>query len=127
MADWRFDPTTYWRNRNVTEPQVKEALGFIPSFLESWKPGDKLVDILHKAYSHGGGWHKMLGWRIDPTGIAQYGSTDPEDCEDGELPDPPLHPLTCKTYGDEIIFVYLHGWVAVVSLKDMTFEMSRMD
>jgi hypothetical protein len=40
--------------------------------------------------------------------------------------DPPLSPLAKATFRDQTIYVYMHGWVAIVE-KDGSFEASRID
>lgn len=90
-----------------------DLLGAIPSFLDADDP-DPAAKQLDKHYGHGGGWRPSAGWTIDEKGVARYPG------------DPALKPLFASVLRDEVILVYLYGYVAVIQ-PDQSFEICRMD
>jgi hypothetical protein len=93
---------------------TKEALGFIPSFLDANDPRPAR-EQLHDNYTHGGGFTPFNGFDMTVTGNAINYPGDP--------PQPLLAEAKLR---DEIIRVYDGAWVAVVQPDD-SFVIARMD
>jgi hypothetical protein len=90
-------------------------VGLIPTFLDLDDPRPAKEQFAER-YEYGG-WRNQDGFTaVDGTPVLQYPG------------DPPLKPIACMTLPktDEIIFVYLHGYVSIFQ-KDGSFEACRMD
>lgn len=94
------------------EPRGMEIAGFIPQFLDERNP-NKAVKQLGDNYVHGGGWQPFQGFKMRGISLSYPG-------------DPDMHPVAEGHLRDETVFIYEHGWVAVVQ-KDGSFEVARMD
>ena len=99
-------------------------VGFIPSFLDLDDPRPAKEQFAER-YEYGGGWRNQDGFTaIDGTpvrvsslwqaGTLQYPG------------DPPLEPIAVMRLREEMIFVYLHGYVSIFQ-PDGSFEACRMD
>jgi hypothetical protein len=99
----------------VIDPEFQpDHLGFVPSFLNENDPRPAREQF-NDGYAHGGGWRPQTGF-TNPGG-------DPALHYPG---DPPLEPLACFEFRDEIIFVYRYGYIAIFQ-PDGSFEACRMD
>ena len=88
-------------------------VGLIPTFLDT-RDERPAKEQFAERYVYG-------GWR-PPDGFTAVGATPVL-----KFPgDPPLHPVAVMRLRDEMIFVYLHGYVAIFQ-KDGSFEACRMD
>ena len=88
-------------------------VGFIPTFLDT-DDERPAKEQFQERYEYGG-WRPQEGFTAlagSPT--LQYPG------------DPPLSPIAVMTLRDELIFVYLHGYVSIFQ-KDGSFEACRMD
>ncbi len=107
-------PMLWLSPTHQTPAQLKEALGFIPTFLSDDDPRPARAQI-HANYRHGGGWIPAKGFRLDPdTMTLNYPG------------DPPLNCIAASMLRDEMILVYPHAWV-VILCPDGTYEVSRCD
>jgi hypothetical protein len=88
-------------------------VGFIPTFLDTDDPRPA-AEQFQERYVYGG-WRKQEGFTIRDGKPTLYYPGDP-----------PLVPIAVMPLRDELIFVYLHGYVAIFQ-KDGTFEACRMD
>jgi hypothetical protein len=90
-----------------------EDLGFIPHFLSDANT-DSAREQLHRAYTHGGGWNPMTGFKLLDNDKLKFPG------------DPPLKPLAELRLRDERIVVYESEFVAIIQ-PDRSFEVARMD
>ena len=88
-------------------------LGFLPGLIDEGDPRG-VREQLDDKYRYGGGWRPMPGLTLRPDRSLKYPG------------DPPLKPIAVMAMRDELIFVYLHGYVSIFQ-KDGTFEACRMD
>jgi hypothetical protein len=88
-------------------------VGYIPTFLDRDDPRPAREQFQER-YAYGG-WRPQDGFvAIKGSPMLQYPG------------DPPLHPIAVMKLRQEMIFVYLHGYVAIFQ-KDGSFEACRMD
>ena len=88
-------------------------VGFIPTFIDLDDPRPAREQFAERY--HFGGWRPQNGFKaIGETPILKYPG------------DPPLKPIACIELRDEMIFIYLHGYVSIFQ-SDGTFEACRMD
>jgi hypothetical protein len=87
-------------------------VGFIPTFLDLDDPRPAKEQFAER-YEFGG-WRNQEGFTTTVAGTLHYPG------------DPPLKPIAVMAMRDELIFVYLHGYVSIFQ-KDGTFEACRMD
>jgi hypothetical protein len=88
-------------------------VGFIPSFLDESDPRPAKEQFAERY--HYGGWRPQDGFtNIKGSPTLHYPG------------DPPLKPIACMRLRDEVIFVYLHGYVSIFQ-PDGSFEACRMD
>jgi hypothetical protein len=88
-------------------------VGFIPTFLDldDERPAK---EQFAERYEYGG-WRPQDGFTaLHETPVLEYPG------------DPPLKPIACMKLRDEVIFVYLHGYVSIFQ-PDGSFEACRMD
>lgn len=88
--------------------------GLIPSFLDLDDPRPAKEQFAER-YVYGG-WRPQDGFIADPNGLPTLHYPG----------DPPLEPIAVMTFREELIFVYLHGYVSIFQ-KDGSFEACRMD
>ena len=89
-------------------------LGIIPTFLSLDDPRPAKEQI-HSNYSHGGGWHPMKDWILDPDDFSlQYPG------------DEKLLPLACAKLRNETLYFYRHAWFCIVQ-PDNSYEVARID
>ena len=103
-------PTVIILDMRYADPNY---VGFIPTFLdlEDARPAK---EQFAERYLYGG-WRPQSGFKNDHgTPVLEYPG------------DPPLAPIACMKLRDELVFVYLHGYVAIFQ-KDGSFEACRMD
>lgn len=93
-----LDPTDHYKHADRSA--LLEVIGVIPYWLDIHHdyPADQAI---HLNYAHGGGWHRLNGFVIDPsTGVLSY----PED--------PDLHPLIKYKrleHPNEVVYQYEYG------------------
>jgi hypothetical protein len=88
-------------------------VGYIPTFLELDDPRPAKEQFAER-YVYGG-WRPQEGFvNVRSSPILEYPG------------DPPLKPIACMKLRNEMIFVYLHGYVSIFQL-DGSFEACRMD
>ena len=103
-------PTVLMLDHRYSDPSF---VGFIPSFLDLDDPRPAKEQFAER-YAYGG-WRNQDGFTaIDGTPTLEYPG------------DPPLEPIACMRLRDEMIFVYLHGYVSIFQ-QDGSFEACRMD
>jgi hypothetical protein len=91
-----------------------DQVGELPLFLDLDDPRPAAAQF-NEHYGHGGGWRPQTGF------------TNDGDTPRLQFPgDPPFDPIACMALRDEVIFVYLHSYVAVFQ-SDGSFEVCRMD
>jgi hypothetical protein len=97
----------------VIDPKFHpDHLGYVPSFLDENDPR-KAAEQFNERYQ--GGWR------------AQEGFTTNNDAPTLYYPgDPPLNPLACFEWREEIVFVYPYGYIGIFQ-PDGSFEICRMD
>jgi hypothetical protein len=88
-------------------------LGLLPWMLDENDPRDAREQF-NERYAHGGGWHPMGGFKLNPNNSLKYPG------------DPVLEPLAHLQFRNELIVFYDSSWVAIIQ-KDRTFEVCRMD
>ena len=90
-----------------------DMLGLIPHFLDAGdaRPAHEQLDA---NYQHGGGWRPMPGFKLGHQMTLRYPG------------DPALQPLAVMRLRQEEIYMYPHGFVAIVQ-PDGSFEAARMD
>jgi hypothetical protein len=103
IPDWEF----------LHPRMTLDHLGYIPFWLNDRDP-DGAARQIHKAYSHGGGWHSATGFELQEGGVLKYPG------------DPPLKPLAKTKLRDETIYFYDHSWVSVVQ-PNGSFDVARID
>ncbi len=88
----------------ILNESKKEQLGFLTVIFD---PTEELpyVDQANQRYAHGGGWRDFEGFTIDPDSMSLVYPDDPPIKCIGTLLGKP----------DEIVAVYEHSWVAVIS------------
>jgi len=94
--------------------RIRDALGFIPTFLSEDDPRTAREQI-HANYGHGGGWIPAKGFTLDQETMTL---TYPGG--------PPLKPVATSMLRDEMILVYPYAWVVIVA-PDGAYEVSRCD
>lgn len=87
---------------------------YIPSFLDDRNPAPAKEQLDHN-YAHGGGWKPFNGFKMN---MKDHSIKYPGD--------PAFGAYACIKMRDEEIYVYPHGWVAIVQ-KDGSYEIARMD
>lgn len=92
---------------------LAEFLGFIPTFLNEADPRTAR-DQIDDNYAHGGGWRPAPGFTLD---FEDMLLCYPED--------PPMKPLAATMMRDEMILVYPHAWVVIITGDE--WEVSRLD
>jgi hypothetical protein len=103
-------PTVLILDARYSDPNF---VGFIPTFLDLDDPRPAAVQFQER-YAYGG-WRNQEGFTTrDGTPTLHYKG------------DPPLKPIAVMRLRDEMIFVYLHGYVSIFQ-PDGTFEACRMD
>jgi len=91
-----------------------EHLGYLPGFLNDTDPRSAR-EQLDSHYVHGGGWHPIAKFKLNPaTGTIKFPG------------DPTLIPFAMTTLRDERLYFYQHSLVAIVQ-PDGAFEVARMD
>ena len=104
-------PTVIILDMRYADPNY---VGFIPTFLDLNDPRPAAIQFQER-YAYGGGWRNQEGFTaIDGTPTLKYPG------------DPPLEPIAVMRLYDEMIFIYLHGYVAIFQ-EDGSFEACRMD
>jgi len=99
---------------NMTIQQIDSTLGFLPNWLCNMDFLDfNAKDALERQYGFGS-LHKFEETKIDENGVWFYPG------------DPPMLPLSKVTRGEETIYQYLYGLVAIVD-KDGNSFCTRMD
>ena len=89
-------------------------VGFIPTFLDLDDPRPAKEQFAER-YAFGGGWRPQTGFTNDKgTPVLRFPG------------DPPFKPIAVMRLREEMIFVYLHGYVSIFQ-EDGTFEACRMD
>jgi hypothetical protein len=88
-----------------------DHIGLIPSFLDIDDPRPAREQFDEKYI---GGWRPQPGFKLKD----RYSLCYPGD--------PPLKPLAALPFRDELILIYLYGYVAIFQ-PDQSFEASRMD
>lgn len=96
----------------VNPNATMDHLGLIPSFLD---PEDVRTAAMQFDENYCGGWRPSSGFTMDKEKRTLKYPGDPD-----------LVPLFMSLMGDELIFVYDCGYVAIVQ-PDETFEVSRLD
>lgn len=91
-----------------------EDLGYLPEFLNELDPRPA-VEQLHENYQHGGGWQPFKGFTFHPADKALSYEGDPN-----------IFPLAMFLLREERIYLYPHGWVAIVQ-PDNSTNIARMD
>lgn len=91
---------------------IINGVGFLPTFLDLDDPRPAREQF-HENYAHGGGWRHMKGF-VRKGVVLHYAG------------DPPFHPIAVMLFRDEQVFIYRHGFVAIVQ-PDESFTVSRMD
>ena len=103
-------PTVIILDMRYADPNY---VGFIPTFLDLNDPRPAAIQFQER-YEYGG-WRNQEGFTaIDGTPTLKYPG------------DPPMKPIAVMRLHDEVIFVYLHGYVAIFQ-EDGSFEACRMD
>ena len=103
-------PTVIILDMRYSDPNF---VGFIPTFLDLDDPRPAKEQFADRY--HYGGWRNQEGFTtVNGTPTLQYPG------------DPPLNPIAAISLRDELIFVYLHGYVSIFQ-KDGSFEACRMD
>jgi hypothetical protein len=103
-------PTVIILDMRYADPNY---VGFIPTFLDLDDPRPAREQFAER-YVHGG-WHPQEGFtNRDGTPILHYPG------------DPPFEPIAVMRLREEMIFVYLYGYVSIFQ-PDNTFEACRMD
>ena len=103
-------PTVLMLDHRYSDPSF---VGFIPTFLDLDDPR-RAKEQFAERYEYGG-WRNQDGFTaIDGTPTLKFPG------------DPPLKPIACMKLRDEMIFVYLHGYVSIFQ-PDGSFEACRMD
>ena len=103
-------PTVIILDMRYSDPNF---VGFIPTFLDLDDPRPAKEQFAERY--HYGGWRNQEGFTaIGGTPSLQYPG------------DPPLNPIAVMSLRDELIFVYLHGYVSIFQ-EDGSFEACRMD
>jgi hypothetical protein len=92
---------------------VGHDVGFIPTFLDEDDPRPAREQFQERY--QWGGWHPQDGFTTRGGRPTLYYPGDP-----------PLHPLACMAFRDEVIFVYPGAYVAIFQ-PDGSFEACRMD
>ena len=88
-------------------------VGFIPTFLDTDDERPAKEQFAER-YEYGG-WRNQSGFTaVDCSPTLQYPG------------DPPLEPIAVMRLREEMIFVYLHGYVSIFQ-PDGSFEACRMD
>ena len=89
-------------------------VGFIPTFLDLDDPRPA-KEQFQERYAFGGGWRPQSGFtNRDGTPVLHFKG------------DPPFKPIAVMRLREEMIFVYLHGYVSIFQ-PDGSFEACRMD
>lgn len=96
----------------VNPAATMDHLGIIPSFLD---PEDVRTAAMQIDENYCSGWRPSSGFTMDKEKRTLKCAGDPD-----------LPPLFMSLMGDELIFVYEYGYVAIVQ-PDETFEVSRLD
>lgn len=91
---------------------IINGVGFLPTFLDLDDPRPAREQF-HENYQHGGGWRHIKGF-VRNGAVLRFSD------------DPPYHPIAVMLFRNEQIFVYRHGFVAIVQ-PDESFEVSRLD
>lgn len=103
-------PTVIILDLRYTDPGY---VGFIPTFLDLDDPRPAREQFQER-YDYGG-WRPQSGFtNRDGTPVLRYPG------------DPPLEPIAVMRLREEMIFVYLHGYVSIFQ-EDGSFEACRMD
>jgi hypothetical protein len=103
-------PTVLILDMRYSDPNF---VGFIPTFLDLDDPRPAKEQFAER-YEYGG-WRNQDGFKaLHGTPVLEYPG------------DPPLKPIAVMAMREELIFVYLHGYVSIFQ-KDGTFEACRMD
>lgn len=100
-----------------------EDLGSLPLFLSYADPRDAIAQ-LDEAYSHGGGWLPVSGFKRLPFTVPGY--EDKLSLSIQYPGDPPLHPLAVTALRGQYIAFYPHAWVGVFN-EDETFQIARLN
>jgi glyoxylase-like metal-dependent hydrolase (beta-lactamase superfamily II) len=96
----------------VIDPKFHpDHLGFIPTFLDENDPRPAREQF-NERYVYGG-WRSQEGFTNEEATLFYPG-------------DPPLKPLACFGFREEMIFVYRYGYIAIFQ-TDGSFEACRMD
>jgi hypothetical protein len=104
-------PTVLILDMRYADPNF---VGFIPTFLDLDDPRSAKEQFAERYY-HYGGWRNQEGFTaLDGSPTLKYPG------------DPPLQPIACMRLREEMIFVYLHGYVSIFQ-PDGSFEACRMD
>jgi hypothetical protein len=104
-------PTVLILNARYADPNF---VGFIPTFLDLDDPRPAKEQFAGR-YAFGGGWRNQSGFTTRDGRPTLYFPGDP-----------PFEPIAVMRLRDEMIFVYLHGYVSIFQ-EDGTFEACRMD
>jgi hypothetical protein len=103
-------PTVIILDMRYSDPNF---VGLIPTFLDTDDPRPAAVQFQER-YEYGG-WRAQSGFTNgNGTPVLQYPG------------DPPLEPIAVMRLREEMIFVYLHGYVSIFQ-EDGSFEACRMD
>jgi hypothetical protein len=91
-----------------------DHVGMIPYWLDERNP-KPARDQINDNYGHGGGWHSMTGFTMQPNdAVLHYPG------------DPPFRPIAVMQMRDETIYAYEHSIFAIVQ-PDGTFDAARLD
>lgn len=102
-------------------PYGMELLGYIPGFMSNLDPRPAKEQI-NERYAHGGGWNKFDGFKLDAkTGSLVY----PVPEEEGG--DEKYEPIAISMCHDEVIMVYPHAWVCILTKATKAWEVARLD
>jgi hypothetical protein len=105
-----MSPTVIILDTRYADPNF---VGFIPTFLDLDDPRPA-AEQFQERYVYGG-WRPQEGFtNRNGTAILHYPGN------------PPFAPIAAMMLRDEMIFVYLHGYVSIFQ-KDGSFEACRMD
>lgn len=100
-------------NTRQVQFALVEMLGYIPYFLRV-SSSPSAAQAIHENYLHGGGWQEFLGHEYFDDGSMQYPG------------DPRLYPIAGIIRGNEVIYIYEHGWVTVRDNKG-EYHTARID
>jgi hypothetical protein len=88
-----------------------DHIGLIPSFLSELDPRPAAQQFNERYCS---GWRPQEKFQLRDDESLKYPG------------DPPMHPFAVMRFRDETIYIYEHGYVAIVQ-PDRSFEACRMD